>query len=181
MNTGVAFIYCTSDDSSHVTNYIRVAISQLCHRVQHLPPSLQELYEKHSANSQPTYQELMSTFLETIQQFQRIFFVLDALDECAQPHKKDLCQFLRDITEATATSKPTHVKVLVMSRMDLDIKQVLKASLTIRIQAAMVDNDIEIYVKDRVAQLSQDDLPAFRNLALKNKILSELNVKPCGM
>ena len=106
---------------------------------------------------------------------------MDGLDECTHLRKKGLCQFLCDITQATATSKPTHVKVLVMSRMDLDIKQVLKAPLTIGIQAAAVDNDIEIYVKAQVAQLSQDDLPAFRNLALKNKILSELSVKPGGM
>lgn len=175
VNTAVVFVYCTYDDSALATKYIRAAISQLCHRMQFLPPSLLELYQNRHITSDPSLQELRDTFLEIIRKFHTIFFVLDALDSCARP--QDLCRFLCDII---ATPEPIHsgiVKVLVMSRMDPDIKEHLKASMTIQIQPADVDIDIEAYVKARVAQLSQYSHITF-NPALKNKMLS---VKPYGM
>ena len=188
INAGVTFIYCAYDDSRNHIQYIRVAISQLFRRMQCLPPSLQKLYQKHKDNREPEYEELISTFLAITQQFDRLFFVLDALDECAQECKLDLCRFLCDIMEGSVTSKPTHginrgmVKILVMSRMDADIEQTFPPkAFPIEIQAAKVDKDIAIYVKAQVGQLSQENHLTLKKPALKSRILNGLTMKAGGM
>ena len=51
------------------------------------PPKLNEVYEHHyQSHSQPHFQELRDIFLATVQQFDSVFLVLDALDECTVDH-----------------------------------------------------------------------------------------------
>lgn len=180
MNAGVMFIYCPDDFLHPIEKCLMAAISQLCRKMKPLP-NLQKLYEKHNnANSKPLYQELRSTFQAIIEQFDTLYFVIDALDECVQKDKQDVCRFLCEILDPP---QPTHIKLLVMSRLDSGIEQisVQEACRTIKIQATVVDKDIAKYIKARVDKLLQDDHPAVRNQASKNKILSELTQNAGGM
>lgn len=180
MNAGVMFIYCPDDFLHPTEECIMVAISQLCRKMKPLL-SLQKLYEKHNnANSKPLYHELRSTFQAIIAQFDRLYFVIDALDECVQQDKQDVCRFLCEILDLP---QPTHIKLLVISRLDSGIEQisVQKSCRTIKIQATVVDKDIAKYIKTRMDQLLQDDHPAVRNQSSKNKILRELTTNAGGM
>ena len=153
------------------------AISQLCRKMKPLP-SLQKLYEKHNnANSEPLYQELRSTFQAIIEQFDSLYFIIDALDECVQQDKQDVCRFLCEILDPP---QPTPIKLFVMSRLDSGIEQIFvqKACRMIKIQATVVDKDIAKYIKARV---DQDDRLGVRNQASKKKILSELTKNAGGM
>ena len=104
-NTGVTFIYCNYKDPQTPATYIRLAIKQLCRRMGCLPLRLQETYEKHYRNdSQPNTEELQSVFLAVARRFHTMFLVLDALDECPQGHREELCEFFSNIVELSATS-----------------------------------------------------------------------------
>ena len=182
----MAFIYCNYREPCSSLEYIRLAIKQLCGRMKSLPPKLNRVYGQHYGDSQPDFGELREIFLATVKQFNSAFFVLDALDECSQKDKQDLCRFFCDITEASVNSESiSHgiVKVLVMSRVDSDIEQVfLQGGFpTIEIQAEKVDNDIAIYVMAHVEQLLQENILNSRNQALKDKILSVLTMNSRGM
>ena len=168
-------------------DYIRLALKQLCRTMQFLPLKLQELYGQSYANhSQPKLDELKIVFLAILQQRGRIFFVLDALDECTLDQRKDLCEFILSIV-ATASSSPSTsqgiVKLFVASRKESDIQQAFQRNSmpTIEVEAAKVNSDIEVYAKAQIELRLQSGSLELGDMALKDKILSALATKAGGM
>ena len=158
--------------------------------MQSLPSKLQEVYEWHYRNnSQPRYDELKIIFLAIIQQFGRIFFVFDALDECPLGQRKDLCEFILSIVDTTGTTCASHgivkkgiVKLFVTSRKESDIERAFrrKSLPTIEVEATKVDSDISIYVKAQMELRLQNGLQ-LRDITLKDRILSALTTQASGM
>ena len=160
---------------------MRLALKQLCRAMQSLPHELQTVYEQHHRNdSQPMYDELRIVFLALIQQFGRIFFVLDALDECTPDQRKDLCEFILSLT--TSTSQGI-VKLFVTSRKESDIERAFqqKSIPTIEVKAAKVNKDIKAYVEAQIELRLQNDSLRLRDTALKDKIFTALTSKAGGM
>ena len=189
-NTGVTFVYCNYLESRTPITYIKLAIKQLCRRMQCLPPSLQQLYEKHyRGDSQPRYEELKSSFLAIAQEFNSIFLVLDALDECTLSQRANLCEFFSDIVELSVTPAPVstagrgNVKLFVTSRKEPDIERVFlrKSFPKIEIQTEKVDHDIKVYVQAQIEQRLHDGRLYLGNIALKDRILDALTSKAGGM
>ena len=183
-DTGMAFIYCNYKESRTTIAYMRIALKQLCRTMQSIPPTLRTVYEKHySDDSQPLYDELRTVFLAIIQQFGRIFFVLDALDECTLDQRKDLCDFIFSITNTASTSTSGIVKLFVSSRKEPDIERAFRQKSIPRIEVAAtkVDKDIEVYVKAQIELRLQDERLVLRDMTLKDKILSALTKKAGGM
>lgn len=158
--------------------------------MQCLPPSLQQLYEKHyRGDSQPRYEELKVTFLAITQQFESIFLVLDALDECTPSQRAELCEFFSEIVELSVISTPTtatnngNVKLFVTSRKEPDIERVFmrKSFPKIEIQAEKIDHDIKVYVQAQIEQRLDDGRLDLGNMALKDKIFDALTTKAGGM
>ena len=164
---------------------MRLALQQLCRAMQSLPPELEELYTLHYGNhSQPGYDELRITFLAIIQQFGRVFFVLDALDECTLDQRKDLCEFFLSIANSTSTGiNHGIVKLFITSRKESDIEGAFQQQSipTIEVEAAKVNSDIEVYVKAQIELRLQNCSLRLRNIALKDRILSVLTTKAGGM
>ena len=197
-NTGVTFLYCNYKESRTPSTYIRLALKQLCRRIPHLPPALEKVYKLHYWNdSQPTYVELGGVFNTIIQQFDSVFLILDALDECTTDQRKALCEFVlgsvkpqamsntvRDIGTTSTTMKSQGIlRLFITSRRESDLERTfLQNSIpTIEIEAAKVDKDIEDYVKAQIQQRLQDGNLVLKNMALKEKILSALTTKAGGM
>ena len=165
--------------------YMRLALKQLCRTMQSLPPELQAVYRCHDANdTQPTYEELRVVFLAIIQQFDRIFLVLDALDECTPGQREDLYKFILNSVNTTSTgTKQGIVKAFVTSRKDSDIERAFQRESisTVQIEAAKVNSDIEAYVKAQVELRLQNSSLRLRDMALVNNILNILTTKADGM
>ena len=166
---------------------MRLALKQLCQTVQSLPLELQEVYRRHHNNaSQPKYAELRTAFLAFKQQFSRMFFVLDALDECPLDQRKDLCEFILSLVGTASTSPDISqgiVKLFVTSRKESDIERAFHRNSipTIEVEAAKVDSDIEVYVKAQIELRLQSGSLELRDMALKDNILSVLTTKAGGM
>lgn len=184
-DTGIIFIYCNYKEPRTTMEYMRLALKQLCQTIPSLPFELQEIYKRHYRNdSHPRYDELRTTFLAVVQQFGRIFFVLDALDECALDQRKDWCKFILSITNTTAAGPSQGIiKLFIMSRKESDIKQAFqqRSVPTIEIEAAKVKRDIEAYVKAQLELRLQNHSLKLGDMALKNKILSVLTRNAGGM
>lgn len=179
-DTGITYVYCNFKESRTTMTYIRLALKQLCRTMESFPSKLQEVYERHYRNdSQPKYDELRLVFLAVIQQFGRIFFVLDALDECALDQRKDLCEFILSL----ANTSQGIVKPFVTSRKESDIERAFRQRSvpTIEVEAAKVDRDIEVYVKAQIELRLQDHSLKLRNIALKDKLVGALTTKAGGM
>ena len=193
-NTGITFVYCNYKEPRTPATYIRLAIKQLCRRMQCLPPKLQEIYEKHYQNdSQPNSEELQSIFLAIARHFSSMFLVLDALDECTPEQRAELCEFFCKIIEfsvgpnsalsQSARTCACSIKLLVTSRKEPDIERVFrqKSFPKVEIEAEKVDCDIAIYVKAQIEQRIQDERLTLRDMTLKEKILTTLTTKASGM
>lgn len=195
---GVTFIYCNYKESRPSTAYIRLAIKQICRRMKRLPHQLQEAYKTHKKkDSQPSSGELKSIFLTIALQFNSMFLVLDALDECTLDQRAELCSFFSDIIEsridgASRTSNSSSsdlstsrgiVKLFVTSRKEPDIERVFqqKSFPKIEIEAAKVNRDIAVYTEAQIESRLKDGRLSLKNMRLKNMILDALTTKAGGM
>ena len=164
--------------------------------MKYLPTQLHSVYEHHYKNdSQPGFQELKGIFLAIVQQFNCVFFVLDALDECTLDQRKDLCEFFAGTVKLStcaghdslvAGSEPQKeglVKLFVASRKESDIEGAfLQQSFPkIEVEAMKVDRDIELYVTAQIQQRLDDGSLTLNNLMLKDKILTALTKNAGGM
>ena len=152
------------------------------------PPELDKFYDEHYKNhSQPGYQDLQDIFLTIVQQFDSVFFVLDALDECTLEQRADLCRFFAEMVElntgASPGASPGLVKLFVASRKEPDIERAFlrKSFPAIEVEAKKVGSDIELYVKAQIEQRLDDGSLALSNIMLKDKILTALTTNAGGM
>ena len=148
------------------------------------PPELNRFYEEHYKNhSQPGLQELQNIFLAIVQEFDSVFFVLDALDECTLAQRADLCKFFAGMVELRTGASSGLVKLFVASRKATDIERAFlrKSFPAIEVEATKVGSDIELYVKAQIEQQLDDGSLTLNNIMLKAKILTALTTNAGGM
>jgi hypothetical protein len=100
-----------------------------------------------SGQQQPTDDAVYSLLREMMDRIESKYIILDALDECAD--RDDLLTFVSNI----ADSKLKGLRVMATSRRERDIEEQLRprADYTVNIQSAVVDEDIRLYVQERLA------------------------------
>ena len=108
---------------------------------------LEELYQKcDNGQKQPAEDVILSLLRDAIAGPGNIYIVLDALDECTD--REELLTLLDELI----TSKQPSLHVLATSRREKDIEDQLShiARYNVNIESAVVDEDIRIYVRDRL-------------------------------
>jgi hypothetical protein len=107
-----------------------------------------------------------------IQEFDEIFVILDALDEC-----KERTELLEGIKKIAGWKKKPHI--LVTSRREKDIEDSLDSLVNdqrkVCIQSALVNNDIRAYIQKRLQ--SDQNLKRWRN---KPEVQMEIEAKLMG-
>ena len=88
-----------------------------------------------------------------VQQYDSVFLVLDALNECTPDQRKVLCRFFAKIAESSNVTGL--VKLFVASRKELDIERAFlrKSFPTIEVEARKVNSDIELDVQAQIEKL----------------------------
>ena len=91
----------------------------------------------------------------------KIFIVIDGLDECEQIERKQLLEFLIEIVTQCDTSEPGKLRVMIVSQDYMDIRKALHSSSIGKIVPNIVtisstdnEKDIGTYVRiwvDRIA------------------------------
>lgn len=137
-----------------------------------LPAKLNMAYEKHYKNhSQPGAEELQDIFLAAVRHFDRIYLVLDALNECTP----DQNAFLAGMINNCAVTK---LKLFVTSRnelIDSAFQQNLIPPTHIKVDAGKVDSDIKLYVDAQIEQRLLDC-----SSKLREEISAALRTKASG-
>jgi hypothetical protein len=116
----------------------------------------------------------MKVLRDIITGFRHAFIVLDAVDECAEPD--DLLSFIEEVTDwelvnlhILATSRPNQITEESIASRTLH---------TINIQSAVIDVDIQIYIRERL----QNDIRLRKwPLKVKQEIESGLMLGAKGM
>lgn len=120
-----------------------------------LPTELEAFYDNHYLNaSKPGCNELEGVLMQVLKYFERVFLVLDALDEC-RDQRKEFLEVLGKIVSPVTTDRGI-VKLFITSRKERDIERALKTFPTIEIEAKRVDKDIELYVTSLLQEHRRD-------------------------
>ena len=162
---GHAYYYCyfghSQDELSH---FLRWIIGQLCRQSQKVPEELQIIRK---SGKSPTLSSLLSVLHSAMEGFERVYVVLDAVDE-SMP-RADLLRIIRDLSTDTRFSS---LSLLVTSRQYIDIEQVLEAfSIPISMSNEFVEEDIRTLVRSTVQSNARyQQWPEDLRLELQDKI-----------
>lgn len=131
---------------------IHSLILQLYLKVEDTRAPLNLLYHLNEHN-QPTVKSLCTTFLDMIRQLDRVYVILDALDECqtgSGSQMEALVSWMQDFVE-----RSNNVHLLATSRLEVDIELFLnrvKCTKTFPIHSRHLSNDIESYVLRKIEE-----------------------------
>ena len=127
---------------------IRSLLFQFAQQAHNGLQGLEQIYQKcGSGQQQPEEDAIYSQLQETLDRIDSKYIILDALDECTDGEK--LLTFVCNLVN----SKLKGLCVMVTSRRERDIEEQLRpiADHNINIQSAVVDADIQDYVRDQLA------------------------------
>ena len=152
-DVGLAFAFfryqaVNKQRSSHV---IATLIKQICRRRDNVAQFLLDQHQSHERDDRkPMLEDYISGFFALAQEFDQIFVIIDALDECKEESRHEILEFIADIIGNLPCAK-----VFVTSRRESDIAEFFDQlqAPTIQIQAKNVQKDIEVYVNKRLDDL----------------------------
>lgn len=160
-------------------NFALSLIAQIC-RDRPVSPELQTLHD-HFQNASPPADRVQQTLRSVIEETGDVFILVDALDECFQSHEgRDGEDVLRWLEELSG-SPHTNVRVLITSRKEREIEEVLLSTLqapAICVESAQIEDDIRRYV---TSQMDLDRRFRRLNESLKEEIKNTLADKADGM
>ncbi|KIW12585.1 hypothetical protein PV08_09863 [Exophiala spinifera] len=141
---GIAAIYCNYKERLEQTavNLLSGLWLQLAQGSGQLSDDVKSLYRKHvDRNTLPTLAEVEMVVSKEVGRYQKVFVVVDALDECHWSLRMDLLETLQ-------TLQPK-VNLLVTSRFDDSIAHSFEESSTYEIEART--EDLLIYISSRIS------------------------------
>ena len=135
-------------------------LSQLVMQCISIPPVLEALYSLCiKGGRKPTHEALLKTLHQVMTTFDKVFIILDALDECVERPG-----LLADIEQLISWRDP-NLRILATSRREKEIEDSImhltKDENRICIQSASVNADIRAYVHDQL--LSNKKLQRWQN------------------
>ncbi|KAH8650295.1 hypothetical protein BGZ60DRAFT_389194, partial [Tricladium varicosporioides] len=165
---GIAYIYCNfqRQDEQKIDNLLTSLLRQLAASQPSLPVAVKELYERHKTKqTRPSFDELIRTLQSVTSLYQRVFIIIDALDEC-QVSESNLETFLSHIFSLQAR---TSLNFFATSRPIPYIVAEFKNCRSRDILASKED-------VHRYLQAQMQHLPKFvhRNPDLQGKIKTEI-------
>lgn len=145
-NVAVLHLYFNYRDQADQTTEKAIAslLKQLAIARQHLPKPVFELYRKFKAQERrPQLQDLEQAFSLTCQSIDRVFVIVDALDECETKNRK---AFLRSLSSLQG-DRPLSIFMTSRSYEDY-VNQLFGSCPRMKIQAH--DSDLRAYVSKEV-------------------------------
>lgn len=162
---GLAYIYCNfrREDEQKAENLLASILKQLAQCQSSLPESVKELYKRHkNRRTWPSLDELLRALQFVVIAYSRVFFVVDALDEC---QASDGCRkvFLSQLFDL---QKKCPVNIFATARPIPEITQKFNG-LTLEVRAH--ESDVRKYLEGRISQTESKILKEHEE-EIKNRI-----------
>ncbi|KAI0059375.1 hypothetical protein BV25DRAFT_1890024, partial [Artomyces pyxidatus] len=163
---GVAFFYCQHNDPKKRDPRILFG-TLLHHAIRQVPPGpLASLAVDDLLSVTESLDELCGLLISISAEFETLFLVVDALDECDASSRRHILTLLKKVS--------VYAKVLITSRNEGDIARFLKDATSISIEASDVHKDIVNFVTRKVRPADDDDTdPAEEPLEVDNPTLRD--------
>ena len=176
-NTAVGYFYFDFNDTDkqNARKAIRSLMFQFALQTKDCLQALEQQYETcGNGQGQPAENTVLSLLRDSLSRTKHTYIILDALDECTD--REPLFKILDDLIGASRED----LHILATSRPEKDIEDQLSgiASHNINIESAIVDKDIYIYVRDRLAT---DTKLRKWPPAVQDEIITVLTEKSDGM
>lgn len=161
-NTAILYHYFDFGNkiNSSTESALRSLVAQLVKQTSRLPKALYQLRQKKFCDTrygtrlemqvesvaQPSVLELSNILYDSMDEYERIYIILDALDECVDRQK------LLSILQRLVYSKTGNIHILVTSRSDADLEESLTPMMTayILIESGLIEPDIRSYIQDQL-------------------------------
>ncbi|KAF4438156.1 ankyrin repeat protein [Fusarium austroafricanum] len=161
---GVAYLYCSFQrrDEQTADDLLAGLLKQLSQESPSLPYSIKALYDQHkSKRTRPSFDEISRTLHSVVAKYSRVFFIIDALDEC-QTSNDCRKSFLTEIFKIQAKSG---ANIFAASRSIPEITEIFEGSIVQEIRAS--EDDVRRYLNSHMSRL-----PSFvsRNERLQEEI-----------
>lgn len=147
--SALTFFYFDFNDicKQNVCNFLSSILAQLCVQLAALPANVKELYDAYGAldkTYRPNVPSLFSTLLQVSRNWQHVYVVIDALDECNIELQEELLLTLRRLA-----SSGVDFRIIATSRPEHQIKETIEeiADWSVCIQSDKVKSDIAAYVQ----------------------------------
>ena len=164
------FDYCEQGDNAQEYELddamLASLLKQLALTKAVLPEPVLDLHQRmRRQQRKPKRQDLEDALLRTCSEFDRVFFVIDALDECSKSQRNAVLRTLTKICQCSPVS------MLITSRPHAqDISKAFEGSHKIVIEAK--PSDIKKYVENKIAD--SDELETIDN-AFRDLIVEGVN------
>lgn len=169
-------------DKQSLGNLVRSLIDQLYFARKNVRKETDDLFASCDNGSRQPDQKSLLALLRNMLQYEHegeVWIVLDALDECHARNESttsDLMSYIRSLRDCTA-----NVHLLVTSRPEHDIRSAIESwahdGEIIHLQSTEVKDDINLYIKAKVSQLSRWQ----KRPGIQNDIKTVLSDKANGM
>ncbi|KAL2816405.1 ankyrin repeat-containing domain protein [Aspergillus cavernicola] len=171
---GLAYLFCRYQPKhvEKVEDMMRILLKQLV--LRQVPTHIQQLYDEHAVNDfQLGVPFLSQTLLQTARMYDRVYVVIDALDEL---YMTDYEEHWRLLTEMSNLQQNASVNLLITSRFDTGIILPFQEVKQKEIRAHK--DDLLSYVDERLLHLRVN---VHNNLALQEQIRSKIVRAADGM
>lgn len=136
-------------------------------------------FRRDHKTTRPTFDQLKSAFETEIEPYEKIFVIIDALDECADEKTQ---RVLLDALKSPAIS------IMVTTRNSVKAEKFFNGVLfepyvvgVIRLDIRAKDSDVQKYIESRIANESRLARQVGRNSALRGEILEKVTKSSNGM
>ncbi|MCJ1345324.1 hypothetical protein MMC31_003531, partial [Peltigera leucophlebia] len=179
-NLAIAYFYFDFNEpgKQNATNFVSTLIAQLCSHLAELPEELTKLYKTcNNGTHEAVLYSLQTVLFAVAKNFDTVFIVADALDEC--PIDGKLREELLDLIKDMSTQSSSNVHLLVTSRAEQDISErlfPLSTTRAISIQSSKIDSDIKSYICHEISKDSKlKSFPAGQQENIQRTLLAGAN------
>lgn len=171
---GIACLFCNyrrlNEQSS--TDLFASLLKQLVQEQPVLPNVVEVLYENHNKRkTRPSFDELSTALRSVVDSYSRVFFVIDALDECTNADRTRE----RLLHEIFRLQNQSRISLFATSRFIPEIENEFEGSISLEIRAS--DEDVRRYVDGHMPRQSC----VKRNPDIQEKIKTEIVEAAGGM
>ena len=174
-DVGVSYVYWDYKDTGQTMDSLkRIIMRQLLHRVDDLPEDVKKLYEIHAKRSTlPSTGELDDALTVVCERFQRIFIVVDALDEATGINNpgEALLKLCKNLSP--------RVRTLVTSRHTAGLMRDMQEARCIEVSAK--DQDITAYIRHEIVSRTRLQQFVTKEPAFEEHIIQRILEKCKGM
>ncbi|KAJ2934174.1 hypothetical protein H1R20_g2886, partial [Candolleomyces eurysporus] len=168
----VIFAFCRYTEKYSPSEIFASWIQQLLLRNRSTLEHVRDSFRAHErGNSRPSDVELHQLMSAIVKKFNRVFIVLDGLDEADEDARKPLLDFINSL--------PSNTHTLVMSRPLASLQRLFPSAVHVDIEAR--NEDIERFVKKRILDIPSLYAVLLGKDAAKEELCTAIKRKSGGM